>query len=186
MRIRSYHLARPRRQRVAGEDPSPRPLPACLGGPGRWGPLRMGDWLAVASQLLGPATAAWLAARGQSCSCHCVNEVEPQLIGLIKGQLDRCGPEHLICPAVAQTGWHSAAVALALLAASVLSFAAGWFASRRHAAAGAGPPYSRTAAAGRPAVDQVRQGRELVARETPRGRGVLLTVGGGEPDPQYL
>ena len=182
MRIRSYRLARPRQQRVAGEDPSPRPLPACLGGPGRWGPLRMGDWLAVASQLLGPATAAWLAARGQSCSCHCVNEVEPQLIGLIKGQLDRCGPEHLICPAAAPTGWHSSAVVLALLVTLLLGFGAGWYASRRHASTASGAAHGRPAAGGRQGADSVRQGGELVAREAPRGRGRLLTVGCGEPD----
>ena len=182
MRIRSHCLANPRAEAIGWVDPPPHPVPSVPGGQAGRAGLRMSDWLQLASQVLGPATAAWLAARGQTCSCQCLNEVDPQLIGLIRTQLDRCGPEHLVCPAAGPAGWASSAVVLALLATLLLGFGAGWFASRRHASAGADSAHGRAASAGRPAVDQVRQGGELVAREAPRGRGRLLTVGGGEPD----
>ena len=61
----------------------------------------------------GQAIGTWLGGGTRSCECSCRFEASPDeaLVGLLKGQLDRCGPEHLhgqpavapACPPVGHT-----------------------------------------------------------------------------------
>ncbi|CAK0796418.1 unnamed protein product, partial [Prorocentrum cordatum] len=87
-----------------------------------------------AAAISGQALGTWLGgtSQGHGCECSCHFEASPDeaLIGLLKGQLDRCGPEHLHgqpafapdCPACAPCppGHTGLEVVLALLLGLVL------------------------------------------------------------------
>ncbi|CAK0872167.1 unnamed protein product [Prorocentrum cordatum] len=75
----------------------------------------------------GQALGTWLGSSSNGCDCSCHFDASPDeaLIGLLKGQLDRCGPEHLhgqptFTPACPEPGHTRLELALSLVLGLVL------------------------------------------------------------------
>ncbi|CAK0793192.1 unnamed protein product, partial [Prorocentrum cordatum] len=81
-------------------------------------------WIAAIG---GRALGTWLGSSSSGCDCSCRFDASPDeaLIGLLKGQLDRCGPEHLhgqptFTPACPEPGHTRLELALSLVLGLVL------------------------------------------------------------------
>ena len=59
------------------------------------------EWLSSpwASSVVGYVLGWWSTPSGRACACHCACDIsgsaDRELIGVLKGQLDRCAPDHL-------------------------------------------------------------------------------------------
>ena len=132
-----------------------------------------------ASTVASQAIATWIGTSSSKCHCSCISEADPALVGLIQGQLHRCGPEHLHrqCPEV---GWAVSGVCLIAVGCLVVGFIVGTV-SR--------PALDHAASSGCRAIEQgggcgllaesaslpeVPRRRSL-ARKDPRSAGVFTT-----------
>ena len=118
------------------------------------------------------------------CLCECSQKADAEILGLLKGQLDRCGPSNLtpVCPACLECSFTPPLLTGFLLI--LIGFLAGALTVRLckpgHAkrAAGAGS----WSAGGRQSLLALRAPVGAVPRAVSGSALGRLTVGGGDPD----
>ena len=152
--------------------------PACMQGlVARW-----------SSEIAAQALGTWLGSSASKCHCTCAGAVDSALLNLIKGQLDRCGPEHLHgAPTPAPSGLPWAVFSVCVGLALCLGFALGvltehWrgnaLAARRRVPAA---PARGESAEGGAGLHPLRAGGGALARAGARSAG-RYEVGGGDSD----
>ena len=105
----------------------------------------MDAWAGIGWQLVAQAAGTWLGSSSARCHCTCAASHDVQLLGLVKGQLERCGPENLNRPPPVEGHTFQA---LALLATVFFFFGVGFGALGLYALQHATAPRDAAAAGG--------------------------------------